>query len=97
MEMRAMKDFPGFELVAAGRADLAAGRDTPEASALRMASGRLAGIGIEIPAADSASPASHHLYDLLSQVDQDAAHGRFNAISRRLVSFLHAAERAQAR
>src|SRR5829696_8673979 len=40
---------PGYDLVATGAADLAAGRDTIEAALVRSASQRLAALGFAIP------------------------------------------------
>lgn len=87
-------DLPGAEIVSRGLADLAAGRDTPEASAVAMASARLGAAGIAVPPSESAEPASHRLYDQLVAEDPRNAHSRYNAIVRRMVSFARAAEHA---
>jgi hypothetical protein len=39
---------------------------------------------------------SHRLYELLAQTDGSAAHSRYNALVRRIVSFARAAEHAAA-
>ena len=93
----AIRRLPGGEIVLTGCADLEAQRDTAAASALRMASTRLAEVGISLPESSCPHPAAHHLYDLLSTENEDDAHSRYNAIVGRLVSFLQAAEHAGSR
>lgn len=90
-------ELPGAELVVAGLADLAAGRETSSAAAVAMASQRLRAIGLEVPAASWSVPPSHRLYELLAGEDPRNAHSHYNAIVRRLVSFARAAERARRR
>jgi hypothetical protein len=51
-------------------------------------------LGIEVPAGGGAFP-SHRLYALLSQ-SGGGAHGRYNALVGRIVSFARAAEHAAA-
>ena len=95
MNAEVMRSLPGSEIVLPGLADLEAGRDTAAAAAVAMASTRLRGAGVpvpEIPA--SGQPAAHHLYELLASDHGDAAHSRYNATVRRIVSFARAAERA---
>jgi hypothetical protein len=87
---------PGADLVAAGLKDLAAGRETVAALLVSMASTRLRSIGIDVPASGMSQP-SHRLYDLLAEDDPRTAHSRYNALTRRLVSFARAAEHARAR
>jgi hypothetical protein len=41
---------------------------------------------------ETLSNPEHRLYELLASDDSDAAHSRYNAYVRRLVSFEHAAE-----
>lgn len=43
------------------------------------------------------TPAAHRLYDLLASTDPNDAHGRYDALLRRIVSFARAAEHAAAR
>ena len=87
-------DLPGAEIVNRGLADLAAGRDTPEASAVAMASVRLGAAGIAVPPSQPVEPAAHRLYHQLAAEDPRNAHSRYNAIVRRVVSFARAAEHA---
>ena len=76
---------PGGDLVSQGLMDLAAGRVTAAAALVSIGAPRLARLGIAVPA-PLPSPESQ-LYRLLAAVDEDSAHGRFNALVRRLVSF----------
>jgi hypothetical protein len=91
----ASDNLPGYELVRAGLADLAHGRETEAALVVAMAAPRLRALGIEVPAGGGAFP-SHRLYALLSQAG-GGAHGRYNALVGRVASFARAAEHAAAR
>jgi hypothetical protein len=82
--------LPGSELVEAGLADLAAGIESAEALLVLIGAPRLRRLGIEVPTGP-AQP-ELRLYRLLARDDPDAAHGRYNALVRRLVSFERAAE-----
>jgi hypothetical protein len=93
--MAVVGSLPGAEIVSAGMADLAAGRDTAEASAVLMAATRLRQSGIKVPTASTEQPPAHRLYEQLAREDPRAAHSRYNAIVRRLVSFARASERAR--
>ena len=88
-------DLPGHELVAAGLADLAGGRESECALLVAMAAPRLRALGFDVPEGGGARP-SHRLYELLSQGDE-GAHSRYNALVGRIVSFARAAEHAATR
>lgn len=88
-------DLPGHELVSAGLADLAAGRETEPALLVAMAAPRLRALGYHVPAGGGEQP-SHRLYELLAQADR-GAHSRYNALVARMVSFARAAEHAAPR
>lgn len=88
-------DFPGHELVSAGLADLAAGRETESAMLVAMASQRLRAVGYEVPSSGVERP-SHRLYELLSENERDV-HSHYNALIARMVSFARAAEHASPR
>lgn len=88
-------DLPGHDLVSAGLADLAAGRETEPALLVAMAAPRLRALGFDVPAGGGERP-SHRLYELLSETDR-GAHSRFNALVGRMVSFARAAEHAAPR
>lgn len=82
--------LPGHDLVTEGVNDLAAGRETVAGLLVTMASPRLRAVGIEVPAGRAAEP-SYRLYELLEH-EGPGAHGRYNALVRRIVSFARAAE-----
>jgi hypothetical protein len=84
---------PGWELVDAGMTDLAAGRLTIESELVRSASDRLRGLGLNVPPGDDQT---NQLYALIeAEVGPARAHGRYNALRRRLTSFLRAAPGAR--
>ncbi len=91
-----MKDvsvsLPGHELVSAGLADLAAGRESEASLLVAMAAPRLRALGFDVPAGGGKRP-SHRLYELLAERD-GGAHSRYNALVGRVVSFARAAEHA---
>ncbi len=87
--------LPGSELVSAGLADLAAGRETEASLVVAMAAARLRAVGVQVPEVDG-GPASHRLYELLCERDLGGAHSRYNALVGRIVSFARAAEHAPA-
>lgn len=83
--------LPGAELIEAGISDLREQRETIEALLVAIGSPRLRDIGLDLPPVPYKNP-EHRLYDLLAAEDPDAAHSRYNALIRRLVSFERAAE-----
>jgi hypothetical protein len=96
MDRDYLKQFPGAEIVLAGIADIEAGRQTVNASAVQSAASRLGRIGLgPLPSANKAAPATHELYRQLSDELGDGAHSRYNAILARVASFAGAAERAR--
>lgn len=76
---------PGEDLVREGIEDLAAGRRTAAAWLVSIGAPRLRLGGIEVPS--TLPEPEHGLYALLSREDPDSAHGRYNALLRRLVSY----------
>jgi hypothetical protein len=88
-------DLPGHELVSAGLADLAAGRETEASLVVAMAAPRLRALGLNVPPSVVEHP-GHRLYELLSE-HRDDAHSRYNALVGRMVSFARAAEHAPSR
>lgn len=87
------RDLPGGDLIAAGLDDLARNAVSVPALLVSIGAPRLRQLGFAIPRT-IADPESR-LYDLLARSDGDAAHGRYNALVRRLVSFERAASVAQ--
>lgn len=84
-----LADLPGGELVAAGLDDLARGEETVPALLVAVGGPRLRRLGYRVP--DVPDP-ERRLYELLAREGEDSAHGRYNALVRRLVSFERAAE-----
>jgi hypothetical protein len=78
--------LPGGDLVQRGLADLAEGRETAESLLVSIGAPRLISGGIVLPRPPFSEP-EHRLYDRLAAEGADAAHGRYNALVRRLVSF----------
>jgi hypothetical protein len=85
--------LPGRDLIERGLHDLAAGTESVPALLVSIGAPRLERLGIRVPR-PIASP-EHRLYALLQQTDGDAAHARYNALIRRLVSYERAAECAR--
>jgi hypothetical protein len=91
-DIRFSVDFtalPGGDLIADGLADLEQGRDTIAAFLVSIGAPRLRMLGY-IPRRTLVEP-EQRLYELLARTEPDAAHGRYNALVRRLVSFERAA------
>ncbi|MEO6878881.1 MAG: hypothetical protein ABI205_10395 [Gemmatimonadaceae bacterium] len=82
-------DFPGADLVDAGLRDLALGVESKAALLVSIGAPRLTELGYSI-VQPIPSP-EHRLYELLHDQSPDAAHSRYNALVRRLVSFERAA------
>jgi len=83
--------LPGHDLIEEGLADLRQNRETVAALIVAIGAPRLRRLGLKLPQQLPADP-EHRLYDLLAKDDSDCAHGRYNALIRRLVSFERAAE-----
>jgi hypothetical protein len=82
--------LPGEDLIETGLADLRSRSETVSSLLVSIGSPRLtrAGVLVENPIPD----AERRLYDLLAREDVDSAHGRYNALVRRLVSYERALE-----
>jgi hypothetical protein len=77
--------LPGGEFVLAGIRDLDRGVTSAPALLVSIGAPRLRQLGVAIPRVE-ADP-EHRLYLLLHRDAPDAAHARYNALVRRLVSF----------
>lgn len=77
--------LPGSDLIEVGLRDLARGVESVPALLVSIGAPRLRRLGYAIPRAIP-SP-EHRLYEVLRCADGDAAHARYNALIRRLVSF----------
>ena len=84
-----MSGLPGADLIEQGLCDLSAGRETAEALLVAIGAPRLCRLGFDVPTLQSPE---HRLYELVARDDPDGAHGRYNALIRRRVSFERAAE-----
>jgi len=82
--------LPGAELVEQGLSDLRERRESIASLLVSVGATRLAAAGYDV--VHPFDDADHRLYELLSRDDPDSAHGRYNALIRRLVSFERAAE-----
>ncbi len=85
-----MTDLPGRDLIEAGLADLQRGDESVAALLVSIGGPRLRRLGYPVP--DVFDDPEHRLYALLAREDAASAHGRYNALIRRLVSFERAAE-----
>jgi hypothetical protein len=81
-------DLPGRDTVARGLADLAEGRLTQDALLVAIASDRLRAAGIDLPAIPDRP--KDRLWELLEREVGRDAHGRYNALVGRLLSFADA-------
>jgi hypothetical protein len=84
-----MGALPGGDLVAAGLSDLERHQRTVAALLVSIGAPKLRALGLSVP--EAFPHAEHALYALLSEDAErggaDSAHGRYNALVRRLVSF----------
>ncbi len=86
-----MESLPGHEYIQAGIDDLNQGIESVPALLVSIGAPRRRMLGVCVPDHVLPSP-EHRLYDRLRREDADAAHSRYNALIRRLVSFERAAE-----
>ena len=82
---------PGEDIVNQGLEDLALQLETIPALLVLIGAPRLRRLGLKIPETTIGSP-EHRLYEVLRADNPDAAHSRYNALIRRLVSYERAAE-----
>lgn len=80
-----MASLPGEDLVSTGVADLIAGLETEASLLVSIGAPRLRALGVDVPAA--LPDPEHRLFERLSRRSGDAAHSRYNALLRRLVSY----------
>jgi hypothetical protein len=87
--------LPGEDLVSDGIADLVAGRETIAAMLVASGARDLRALGRDVP---EVAPADHEgrLYALVeAEVGEQRAHARYNALRRRLLSYLRTARAEQ--
>jgi hypothetical protein len=81
--------LPGGDLIDQGLRDLSEGRESEASLLVSIGAPRLRALGFDVPAS-SINP-EHRLYARLAAAEPATAHGRYNALIRRLVSFERAA------
>jgi hypothetical protein len=81
--------LPGEDLVRLGLRDLCDGIESVESLLVSIGAPRLGRLGLTIP--PSFPEPELRLYRLLTKLHGDAAHSRYNALIRRLVSYERAA------
>lgn len=81
--------LPGGELIAQGLDDLSRGLESVPALLVSIGAPRLRQLGVPVPR-PIPNP-EHRLYEALRAAHADAAHARYTALVRRLVSFERAA------
>jgi hypothetical protein len=86
-------ELPGADLIESGLEDLSRGVESVPALLVSIGAPRLRRLGYHIPG--PIPSAERRLYERLHRSDPDAAHSRYNALVRRLVSFERAAECAR--
>lgn len=84
-----LADLPGHDAVVRGLADAAAGRPTREAYLVAIIARRLRAGGVSVPRRLPAQP-KDRLWELLEAEVGDDAHGRYNALLGRVLSFADA-------
>ena len=90
--MYGFEGIPGADLISDGLRDLAAGIESVPAMLVALGAPRLRRLGVAVPPTPAAGHPEHRLYALLVSQHGLAAHGRYNALVRRLVSFERALE-----
>jgi len=96
MKREDLAAFPGGDLIERGLDDLERGRLTTSALLVLVGATRIRRLGLEIPDLRVEWPEGR-LYLALEREQTEAAHSRYNALIRRLVSFERAGEQAQSR
>ena len=83
--MALAQTLPGEDLIQAGLADLERRRVTVASLLVSIGAPRLAALGVRLPR--PLEHPEHRLYSMLRDSDAAGAHGRYNALLRRLVSY----------
>jgi hypothetical protein len=87
VDVHDLSALPGAELVLAGLKDIEQGHESIAALVVLVGAPRLRSLGLVVPADHQALSPEHRLYARLRDEDARTAHGRYNALVRRLVSF----------
>lgn len=88
--------LPGAEILVKGRADLQAGRQSPEALALLAAAPRLRRLGLSIPRVPLQDAAEIELYFCLMRTGAPDPYSTYNALLRSVASLAAALEHRRA-
>ena len=89
-----MQNFPGYELIEQGLKDISQNKSSIYSALLFSAKTRLGSLGVAVGGIAPADP-SMELYRLLDIEFGDGAHSKFNALNRRLISFMKSMEKDQ--
>jgi hypothetical protein len=89
-------DLPGADLVQRGLDDAAAGQESIEALLVEIAAPRLHALGLPVPDSLNGKDSELRLYARLGLSGALDPYGEYNALLRRLTSFVHALERRRA-
>ncbi len=88
MNHNELLEYPGGDIIVKGIADLERGEKTKEALLVMIAGRNLERLGIKItPLPDVEPYYEHRLYEMLEEEDRASAHGAYNALIGRIVSF----------
>jgi hypothetical protein len=96
VDVNALAVLPGEDLVRKGLRDLDHEIESIEALLVQIGASKLRSLGVDVPMATSTVPPEHRLYARLEEESGPAAHSRYNALLRRLVSFERALACARA-
>ena len=81
-----MDSLPASDLIKTGILDLQSQLETIPALLVAIGAPKLRSLGVTVPSYLPLNP-EHRLYDLLCLTGSDAAHSKYNALIRKLVSF----------
>jgi hypothetical protein len=87
-----LDDLPGADLVRRGVTDAASGIVSVESLLVEIAAPRLRSLGVEVPPSTGGGAAEIRLYEQLGARGGADPYGEYNALLRRLSSFVHALE-----
>ena len=94
--MSDLDDLPGADLIRRGLDDAAAGQESVEALLVEIAAPRLRELGLPVPDSIDCSDAELRLYAHLGRSGIRDPYGEYNALLRRLTSFVRALEHRRA-
>ncbi len=94
--MSDIDDLPGADLVRRGLDDAAVGQESVEALLVEIAAPRLRDLGLPVPDSLNGTDAEIRLYTRLGQNGAADPYGEYNALLRRLTSFIRAFEHRRA-